>query len=63
MAPQLKTERDRQIWTAGFCVALAEVHRGSIEEAASAAGITIAEAKKVGVDAYDTAELKKAGIR
>jgi hypothetical protein len=58
-------------WAAGFAVALAEMHRRLVEgndstgvrEVARAAGLTLKIARKIGVDARDVKELKRAGVR
>ncbi|HYX19259.1 MAG TPA: hypothetical protein VFA98_00225 [Thermoanaerobaculia bacterium] len=54
-------------WTAGFAVALAEVHRlaknsSVICEAARNAGLTIKGAKLAMVDDFDLEELRAAGV-
>jgi hypothetical protein len=54
-------------WTRGFALALAEIHRlgghsSNVRDVARDAGVTIKSARKVGVDAYDWSELKKAGV-
>jgi hypothetical protein len=51
----------------GMALALAEMHRATgddsnVVEVAKAAGLTIAELRKAGVDGYDWRQLKKAGV-
>jgi hypothetical protein len=65
------TNAERDAWTAGFAVALAETHRllflagrdDGLCRIARDAGLTLAEAHRVGVDARDIEELRKAGVR
>jgi hypothetical protein len=54
-------------WLAGFCVALAEIHRlrkdsTSVTEAARCAGVTLKLAREAGVDSWDVEELQRAGV-
>lgn len=54
----------------GVCLALAEVHRlllhgcegKGVCQVAAEAGITLTVAKRAGVDRYDLARLRKAGV-
>ena len=53
--------------TQGMALALAEMQRAcgqdsAVVEVANAAGLTLEECKKVGVDPYDLKALKKAGV-
>ena len=62
-----KLQDPNDAWTCGFVVALAESNRHIPNhvvccEAASNANITIAVAKKAGVDPYDWRELRRAGV-
>lgn len=55
-------------WTAGFFIALAEIHRlshnsSSVCEVVHNAGLTLDAAKAAGVDSFDLRELKRAGLK
>jgi hypothetical protein len=61
-------EHPRDAWLAGYAVALAEVCRLSrndsvVTEAAKAAGLTMAKAKRAKVAEFDLKDLRKAGLR
>lgn len=65
------SRRERDAWLAGFAVALAEMHRqlitagkdSSMCRVAAGAGLTLAEARRVGVDDFDIDRLMEAGIQ
>lgn len=61
------TAQLRNSWTRGFAAALSEMHMlthdsTSAQAAARSAGLTIAEASKADVPAFDLGQLTKAGI-
>lgn len=70
-APAAPAHAQEDAWLKGFAVALAEVHRQLIDNGedtslcrvATGAGLTLREARRVGVDPYDIKRLRKAGIR
>jgi len=61
---------ERDAWLAGFATALAEMHRGLIfagrdphlGSVARQAGLTLAEARRIGVHPLDLEHLQRAGV-
>lgn len=67
----MKQDAKRDAWLLGFATALASVHALLINAGkdaglcslADGAGLTLAEARRVGLTPYDVERLRKAGLR
>jgi len=63
--------KDADAWLAGFATALAEMHRqltnagedSTLCRVARDAGLTLAEARRVGLTSFDVDALAKAGLQ